>query len=253
MKVAGKLPPSIAVCIPSGDEMKADTAIDLSMATVFTASKGINVTFLNTKDSIISRSRNDLVELALKNEVDYLFWLDSDMRIPPDVILRLLRHQKAIVGCFYSQRIPPHDAVGTLLNKPDAVSGLHEALKLGSGCLLIKASVYREMPYPWYHEIFRWDGNAIQSFQNMLAATSMVRPAPEVLDRMIKDPGVREWLEANHAAMKVGMIGEDYAFCKKVRERGCKILVDLDLSRSIGHIGSKTFDLPKLQTVAAVA
>jgi hypothetical protein len=78
----------------------------------------------------------------------------------------------------------------------------------------------------------------------MIVDTSMVRPSPEIIEQMIKAPEIRDWIETNHAAMKIGMIGEDYAFCKKVRERGCKIWVDLDLSREIGHIGSKTFQLP---------
>jgi hypothetical protein len=34
---------------------------------------------------------------------------------------------------------------------------------------------------------------------------------------------------------------EDYWFCKKAREDGCKIFVDHDASKKVGHIGSYTF------------
>lgn len=253
ISMKGQEPPRVAICIPSGDEMKADTATALALATVMAASKGINVSILNPRDSIIARARNEIVEGAQRSRMDYLFWIDSDMTFPADIIPRLLKHGKSIVGCFYSQRIEPYEPVGTLIN-PGATSGLHEASRLGGGCLLVKADVYRNMPFPWYFEVFRWDGTPLESFKRHIMDTAVVRPSPEIIEMMTKEPAVRKWIEENHAAMKFGMIGEDWTFCKKAKDHGCKLWVDLTLSREIGHIGTKTFEFgtaSKCQAAAA--
>jgi hypothetical protein len=46
------------------------------------------------------------------------------------------------------------------------------------------------------------------------------------------------------------ILGEDYHFCERVTDAGFEIWCDGDLSREIGHIGQKTYDVSAAQDAA---
>lgn len=48
-------------------------------------------------------------------------------------------------------------------------------------------------------------------------------------------------------------IGEDFFFCKRVREHGLKIYVDHDASQLVGHIGDQVFGFPQKSRLAEAA
>lgn len=48
-------------------------------------------------------------------------------------------------------------------------------------------------------------------------------------------------------------IGEDFYFCKKVREHGVKIYVDHSASQAVGHIGDQAFGFPQKLCLAEAA
>lgn len=48
-------------------------------------------------------------------------------------------------------------------------------------------------------------------------------------------------------------IGEDFYFCKKVREHGVQIYCDHDASQKIGHIGDQAFGFPQKPRLVAEA
>src|SRR6267378_2045208 len=56
----------------------------------------------------IAAQRNQLVYDALQHpDIDALLFLDDDMIVPPELVRRLLAHQRAIVGALYYARHPP--------------------------------------------------------------------------------------------------------------------------------------------------
>ena len=48
-------------------------------------------------DSLIYSARNEICRQALKDNYDYVLWLDSDMVFPPETIAKLLADGKNIV------------------------------------------------------------------------------------------------------------------------------------------------------------
>src|SRR5687768_2204965 len=99
--------------MPSGDQMQTTTAI--SLAALVHAASSIELALLNTRHSILSHARNVLARDALQRGCDWLLWIDSDMRFPPDTLARLLAHGEAMVGADYPRRVEPHTRTGVVM------------------------------------------------------------------------------------------------------------------------------------------
>lgn len=118
--------------------------------------------------SLIYDSRNKLSQFALRNEVDYVLWLDSDMTFPPDMIERMLKHLengKDIVTGVYYRRTKPYSPVLFSEIKCDGDDSswkgfndypsdeLFEIAGSGFGCVMMKAEVLTDM-YVEHHDWF---------------------------------------------------------------------------------------------------
>jgi len=149
------------------------------------------------------RARNNLVDLALINQVDYLLMLDDDMIVPTDLVKRLMAHDKDICGALYYQRGGAyHPVIMKQFNKKDGLKGvdfihhfdpiivnrgLHRLKQgvIGGGCMLIKREVLERLPQPVF------------------------------------------WID--------GIVGTDVHFCAQAEESGFEVWVDTSLE--LGHIG----------------
>jgi SAM-dependent methyltransferase len=107
----------------------------------------------------IAEARNEIVEFALQQGANYIFWLDDDVIAPPDAFLKLYNHNKAIInGVYWSKSNPPMPLLFRgHLEGPYwdwHVGDLIEIDAAGSGLTLVKTEVYRkmsqEMGGPWY-------------------------------------------------------------------------------------------------------
>lgn len=146
-------------------------------------------------------AREQLAEMALRYDCDYLFMIDDDMLAPFDLFYKLVRHDKDIVSGLAFTRNPPHnpviyklragwDAVAQsryyaneyVLNYPR--NALVECDATGFGAVLIKTELFKKMPKPWF--------------------------------------------------MSSAATGEDVLFCAKAREHGFHIY--MDTSQKMGHL-----------------
>lgn len=205
----------VMVAVPTHDHCPAMFAYDLAQMMAFT---GVNlvggdnapleaVSLSFVTGTYVHSARQSLADIAVENGTDYVLWLDSDMRFPKDTLVRLLLHQKDVVGINYSSRgIPPRFVAikqvfpaQYCITGPDS-EGLEEVEAIGFGALLMKTDVLRGLPDPegddgpWFG--FEWD-------------TELRK-----------------------------MIGEDVGFCRLIREHGYSVYVDHDLSKECRHIGT---------------
>lgn len=205
--------PKVAVCIPSFDHVHTGFAMALAAMCAVPCAR---LALINHRSSLIHKSRDALVEEALKFVPDYVLFLDSDLKFPPWVLARLLEHEKDVVGASYIRRTPPHELlVKPLPGAPKRVvsSGLHEVALLPTGCLLIKADVFAAMRRPWFRSPSLEEGDA----------------TPAVFRDYITDD------------LRPATIGEDTYFCAVARSLGYKLWLDVDLTHDIGHIGERVF------------
>lgn len=233
----------VAICIPSGRAWEAGTATDIVGLSAFSTLHGVELAILNVQTSMITNGRNGTVEMAMKASCDYLFWVDSDMRVPPDALVRLLKHNKDIVGATYNKRVPPYDTLGKMKGDIRSVTGdgLHEALLMPGGCMLVKMDVYKKLEWPWYWESYRWPGeDGLIGFKKLLKDYVKEVPPDDVL-ASLDGTKFGDWIATNYNLGEFGesflYFSEDLSFCRKARKHGYQLWCDFGLTHEVKHIG----------------
>ncbi len=107
----------------------------------------------------IADARNEIVQYALDQGANYIFWVDDDVIPPGDAFLKMYNHQKDIVnGVYWSKSNPPMPLMfrnhleGPYWNWH--IGDFIEIDAAGMGLTLVKTDVYRkieaELGGPWY-------------------------------------------------------------------------------------------------------
>lgn len=219
----------LAICIPVYGDTKSKftlslvNAVDHFRTCRITDPEGVEVEkeidVQMVSCSMLTESRHRLVAEALAWGATHLLWLDADHVFPENAIPRLLAHNVDVVGANYPRRVTPtaptacklvssdkdNDTKNLIYTTPEkALAGeLEEAAHLGFGVCLMNMRVLDLLQV---HASEHSDGNFMPLF------------------------------EMKSTEGKVGMIGEDVFFFKKVREAGGRVFVDHALSWEVGHI-----------------
>ena len=214
---------NVMVLVPCQSEVKAAFAYDLAQMMSFTASHFVKPGIIDTLGvgfqigTYVHTARQALVMGAMQKPTDYFLFIDSDMRFPPDALVKLLTHQEAMVGVNYPSRAPPIrwlgvktvadkeaevGGKGVLLETQPESTGLEEVDAMGFGFVLIRRDVFEALPDPRENGPWWW----------------------------------YEWMPKRKA-----QIGEDVYFCRLVAEHGVTLFIDHDLSKRIQHIGTEVF------------
>ena len=93
--------PSIMIAVPAMEMVNAEFAQHLAMAAANLVANGIKINCAFNIGSVITIARRNLVDIFLKSDFDYIWWVDSDMKFPIDAPLRMLARNKPIVGANY--------------------------------------------------------------------------------------------------------------------------------------------------------
>lgn len=107
----------------------------------------------------IAEARNEIVQYALDQGANYIYWLDDDVIAPPDAFLKMFMAGKDIInGVYWSKSNPPMPLLfrnhleGPYLDWH--VGDFIEIDAAGSGLTLVKTDVYRKISEtiggPWY-------------------------------------------------------------------------------------------------------
>jgi glycosyltransferase involved in cell wall biosynthesis len=235
--------PHVAICLPSVGTHESETALSLAALSIINRSQGFNQSLLGQQQAGIADSRNTLVRNALEVEADYLLWLDADMAFSPDSMLRLLQHDKDIVGATYPRRVPPYIINGRPLQGDIFDEPLQEMEFMPFGFMLVKADVFRKIPEPWFFESCPQIGSPAEQIVAALEGAVNADLPPEFLARIgqlteefnIEDGEGKLKLTANR--------GEDGNFCRKARKYGYQIWSDSDLSKEMIHMGKQAVSI----------
>lgn len=114
-----------------------------------------------TSDRCIGR--NSCAKRALEAGSEWIIFLDDDHAFPPSLLTQLLAHDVPVVGALYLQRCKPFLPIAYTaktaggfyvplrLNEyaPDELIEVHA---VGTGGMLIRSEVLREVPYPWFEQ-----------------------------------------------------------------------------------------------------
>jgi hypothetical protein len=239
-------PVRVAVCVPSGRQWEADTALRMIAVVARAMSQSIGVILMSEKNSVISFSRNSMAEKALSMGATHIMWVDSDNIPPIDVIKRFLDLDKDIVGSVYCKRVPPYELLGVPMGPVDfSKGGVEPYWLLPGGCIMVKAKVYNSIPKPWYFESIRREGSPMEAFMELLNSHYRL-PVPDNVKYFLEcDPALHAWLSSEEEENKTrygGSVntGEDTNFCLKAHRYGFEIWADIESSYDTGHLGEQT-------------
>ena len=107
----------------------------------------------------IDQIRNLIADWAKR--YDYLLSVDSDIIVPKDALVKMIRANKDIISGLYIQRIPNTHTLEVYMNTPAGGctnipyallkgKGVVEIAACGMGCALIKSEVFRQLNYPHF-------------------------------------------------------------------------------------------------------
>lgn len=197
----------VCVCVPSTGLWNDDFGKSLALMFSYFAQVKVKGTrtqrmsLLTMRGSMLSFQRHELVRIALKNGATHVFFLDSDMIFPKNILNRLLESKKQVIGCNCTTRVPPILPVAADLKGERLSSigkhGYEKISHVGMAVFLFEADVVKPLKPPLF---------------------------------------MQEWVHDLKATC-----GEDVYFCMKLQHIGVDIWIDHDASRTIKHIGIRAY------------
>jgi GT2 family glycosyltransferase len=150
----------VAIALPHTAEWFSAEFVD----SFFCIERPFKMTYIRPKGHhVIDLIRNMLCEKAIESECTHVFMADTDQTYKQsDIILKMLEHDVPIVGAKIHLRFPPFDPVlkrygengfpeYVKVSEPEWRSGeLIPVDATGTGCLLIKTEVFKQLKKPWF-------------------------------------------------------------------------------------------------------
>ena len=203
--------PSVYVCTPTSDGMvHAEYSVTLVREMdLLTRAGAAYVVDVSSRGPHLPASRNRLVENARQAGATHLLWWDSDVvPIGQGYVVKLLTHDKDIVGGAYARKDPTGRLAVDCDEKVTVSGGTFEARRLATGFTLLRMSVFDRL---------RPNVRRYKSFDN----------------------GREEFGFYDYAYDGDIPMHDDWSFCDRARAGGFKINVDPTMQ--FYHMGSFPF------------
>ena len=155
----------VLIGIPSLQFVDVNFTMRLVGLVTHTMQQGVSTVVQPAVNFALPNAHNMLVEDARRHNCTHLLLLETDNTFPADALLRLLAHDKAIVGATYLMRSAPHWAMGRELDttRPIDVTGggCREVSRLPVGCILIRMDVFDALEAPLWE--CPWNGKTFET------------------------------------------------------------------------------------------
>lgn len=168
-----------------------------------TGIKGVNLVQKNIisrgNASALCASRHAILTEAIKRGYTHLLWLDDDSGFPANMLDLLFSHGKSVVGVNTAKKNATEnfftalDINGQLLNSLGR-GDLVECSAIGMGVLLIDLSVLKNIPMPYFEELWIADQQDYQS-------------ETRYFSRKLRAHGVKLWCD-NRLSQSIGHWGD---------------------------------------------
>lgn len=151
------------------------------------------ISILVQQGNIIPDSRRAVVEKSIEMGATHLWFIDSDIVVHEEILLRLIGHHKDVVCATYNSRYNDHRQLGNRDMGGESVHGLLPMSTVPLGCALIKLSIFERLERPW----FNYELGPTLGKTNDISEDSW-------FCRQCKRAGIRLWMDPS---LKVGHVG----------------------------------------------
>ena len=175
-----------------------------------------------SNESNVNRARNTCVAKFLNGDATHLMFVDADIQFNASDIVKLINHNKDIVGGIYPQKTLPTKMVVNTIDNGKVEGDLIEVGTLGTGFMLVKRIVFETMIE-----------NGATPYIDDIGLTAEENAKQYDFFQCTIDSQGR-------------YLTEDWSFCRRWRQLGGKIWADKTIS--LTHVGYFRFppDMEKL-------
>jgi hypothetical protein len=134
---------------------------------------GYSCTFDAFRGYQLDDSRNHIARVAIEGGYDFLFFVDGDIVLPNDALVRLLSHRVQVISGIYPCKKLDRKAVEVFGNhegktrrlKPESLepAGLFQVHSCGLGCTLVATEVLKRVGYPQFEYMWSLDPALVTS------------------------------------------------------------------------------------------
>jgi len=193
----------VAVCIPARDQMHTATSFCLYNLASQLTKAGIENTLFVSPGTLIANQRHELVVSAIEWGATHVLFIDSDMMFEPAHVFRMLRKDLDIIGAAYSKRAEP----------------------------FITTAWERIDDWDSWVRVEDYKTDIIQ-VQAMALGFCLIKTS--VFERIDLPWFQLGFYEGQYT-------GEDIEFFRKAGQAEIPIWLDLEVTRSLGHLGTFEF------------
>lgn len=205
--------------------MIAVPCMDMVHTDFFRSCVGLIVTddiqWTTCQSSLIYDARNKLADIAIDEGFDRVLWLDSDTMFDPFLFRRLSEHldmgKDMITGLYFGRKPPIRPVIYKTLRTEYGPDGI-------------------PVPEAENYDDYERDSLFEVAGCGFGAVMTTVRLLQEVRDRF------------RLPFYPSGGLGEDFAFCLRVRELGHTIWCDSSIK--VGHVGTAVYDETTFRQIA---
>lgn len=136
--------------------------------------KSQKVALCNVRGSILANQRVDIVRMALKEGYQYILWIDSDQTFPKSTLHHLIIREVDVVAANIATKSVPASPTARrkpLTGEPNSgmpvftdpeSKGLEEVWRVGTGLMLVKTKVYKDIGVNCFDQPWREDWQKYQ-------------------------------------------------------------------------------------------
>lgn len=199
---------SLLICIPHTGYLPAETVTSLLRLQNFNQKfANLKISFHFISNALIYDARESAVQYALEHNIHWILFIDSDMDIPEDTLQKLISHQKPVVSALAFRRVPNYEP-----------------------CIYVNTSP--EADFPHYLPADDWEKDSLISVDATGHGCILINTS---IFKFLDAPFYFPVLSKDHSES----LGEDLAFCYKLKQAGISIFVDTSVE--CGHIGKESF------------
>jgi len=196
--------PKVAILVPVRDTVHSHFSFALTQLVKTSTQAGLDVDIFFDASTILINQREGLIKKAIASGADKVLWLDSDMYFPSTTLLRLLNHEEDIVGCTYMKRSFPTKGVA-------------------------------------FKDLTDWESWVPIKHQSELEEVEAAGLGCMLMDTKVFSDLTMPYFEYHYQEKTKDWGGEDFQLFRKLRKKGHRVFIDLNLSMHVAHIGMFAF------------